>query len=254
MHGRISVTRSASAVRPGCEDCLLAPECPARALDGAGSDRGIEVAIRILHRGDRLFRYGEAFDSIYMMRSGTIKACTISASGDEQVIGFYASGDLVGLDAIHAGRHMSSAIALGTTSVCSLPFEPLRRVSARRSHVQRRLLVKMSQRIASDGHRLAILAMRGAGQRMAAFLIALVDSQRSRGLKCDEIHLPMSRTDIASYLVLAVETVSRSLSRQHEKGLIKVHRNRIRVLDEQALRTNAGCQEPKTPAQAHGAR
>ena len=254
MHGRIYVTRGAGAVRPGCEDCLLAPECPARALDGDAPDRGIEVAIRILHRGDRLFHCGEAFDSIYMMRSGTIKTCTISASGDEQVIGFHASGDLVGLDAIGAGRHMSSAIALGTTSVCSLPFEPLRRVSARLPHVQRRLLVKMSQRIGNDGHRLAILAMRGAGQRMAAFLIALVDSQRSRGLMCDEIHLPMSRTDIASYLVLAVETVSRSLSRQHEKGLIKVQRNRIRVLDEPALRTIAGCREPKTPAQAYGAR
>ena len=254
MHGRISVTRSASPVRPGCEDCLLAPECPARASGGAVSDPGIEVAIRVLHHGDRLFHHGEAFDSIYVMRSGTIKACTISASGDEQVIGFHASGDLVGLDAIHTGRHASSAIALGTISVCRLPFEPLRRVSARRPHVHRRLLAKMSQRIGDDGRRLAILAMRGAGQRMAAFLVALVDSQRSRGLKCDEIHLPMSRSDIASYLVLAVETVSRSLSRQHESGLIRVHRNRIRVLDERALRTIAGCRGPNTPAQAHGAR
>ena len=240
MHGRITVTHDASTARSGCEDCLLSPECPACAPDCADSDSGIEVHMRIMHRSDRLFRHGEPFDAIHMVRSGTIKTCTISPSGDEQVIGFHTPGNLIGLDAIQVGRHQSSAIALETASVCSLPYEALCRLGGRVPHVQRRLLAKMSQKICDDGRRLAMLAMRGAGQRMASFLIGLVDIRCSRGLQRGEIPLPMPRADIASYLVLAVETVSRSLSRQQEAGLIEVHRNRIRILDEPALRATAG--------------
>ena len=98
----------------------------------------------------------------------------------------------------------------------------------------------MGQRLHDNERRLGTLAMRGAGQRMASFLIGLLDDCRRRGLKCDELLLPMPRADIASYLVLAVETVSRSLTRQHEDRVIDVRRNCIRVLDERALRRMAG--------------
>lgn len=230
----------ASAVRSGCDDCLLSPECPACTAEAAAGECGIDVLVRILHRGDRLFDHGEPFDTVCMVRSGTIKTCTVSASGEEQVIGFYGPGDVVGLDAIHSGFHMSSAVALGTASVCSLPYEPLCRLSARVPQVQGRLLDKMSRRIHDNERRLGMLAMRGAGERMASFLLGLLDDCRRRGLKCDELVLPMPRADIASYLVLALETVSRSLTRQREAKLIDVRRNFIRILDERALRAIAG--------------
>ena len=193
-----------------------------------------------LRSASTLFRPGEPFDTLYMVRSGMVKTCTMNPSGDEQVIGFYTPGNLLGLDAIQVGRHQSSAIALETTSVCSLPYEPLCRLSARMPRVQRRLLAKMSERIRHDERQLGLLAMRGAGQRMASFLIGFLDDCRSRGLKSDEILLPMRRADIASYLALAVETVSRSLSRHDEARMIDVRRNCIRILDEQALRAVAG--------------
>ena len=85
-----------------------------------------------------------------------------------------------------------------------------------------------------------MLAMRGAGERMASFLLGLLDDCRRRGVKSEELVLPMPRADIASYLVLAVETVSRTLSRQHGERMIDVRRNRIRILDEPALRKLAG--------------
>jgi len=240
MHGGFTPPPNPSAVRSGCDDCLLSPECPASTFDGGAGERDIDVLVRILHRGDRLFDDGEPFDNVYMVRVGTLKTSIVSASGEEQVIGFYTPGHLVGLDAIHTGRHTSSAVALETTSVCSLPYEPLCLLSARMPQVQRRLLVKMSQRIRDDGRRLGMLAMRGAGQRMASFLIGLLDDCRRRGLKSDELLLPMPRADIASYLVLAVETVSRVLSRQREERMIAVRGSRIRILDEPALRKLAG--------------
>lgn len=236
MHGRVTALSHASIGRAGCDHCLLSAECPACAAWVCG----IDVLVRILHRGDRLFGYDEPFDTVYMVRAGTIKTCSVSASGEEHAIGFHGSGDLVGLDAIHTGRHLSSAMALGTASVCSIPWEPLCRLGAREPDVQRRLLAKMSQRIHDNERRLGTLATRGAGQRLASFLIGLLDDCRRRGLKCDELVLPMPRADIASYLALAIETVSRSLTRQHEERVIDVRRNVIRILDEPALRTTAG--------------
>ena len=250
MRGHVTAIHGANPVRPGCEGCLLSPVCPACAPDGGAGQCDMEVVVRILRRGDRIFDHDEPFDSLYMVRSGAIKTCTVSVSGEEQVIGFHASGELLGLDAIQAGRHVSSAIALDTASVCTLPYEPLCRLSARMPRVQGRLLAKMSQRICDDERRVGMLAMRGAGQRMASFLIGLLDGGRGRGPKGDEILLPMPRTDIAGYLVLAVETVSRSLSHQQEAGMIDVRRNRIRILDEPALREIAGgsSQEAAPPA------
>ena len=244
MHGRVTAISSASVGRAGCDGCLLSAECPACTAACGGEECGFDVVVRILHRGDRLVDDGDPLDCVYMVRAGTIKTCTVSASGEEQVIGFFGSGDLVGLEAIHAGRHMSSAIALGTASVCIVPWEPLRRLSARVPRVQERLLAKMSQRIHDNERRLGTLAMRGAGRRMASFLVGLLDDCRRRGLKCDELVLPMPRADIASYLVLAIETVSRALTRQHETGVIDVHRNFVRILDERALRATAGEASP----------
>ena len=240
MLDRVTVMSGASVRRAACDECLFSPECPACAAGGLAGERGIGFLVRILHRGDRLFDHGEPFDSVYMVRSGTLKTCTVSASGEEQVMGFHGPGDLAGLDAIHEGRHASSAIALGTASVCSLPWEPLCGLSARAPRAQSRLLAKMSRQIHDSERRLRVLVMRGAGQRMAAFLTGLLDDCRRRGLKCDELVLPMPRADIASHLGLAIETVSRSLTRQHAERLIDVRRNLIRILDERALRRMAG--------------
>ena len=240
MHGPITSAPDPNATHLGCDDCLLSSECPACIPGAVAGERDIDVSVRILHRGDRLFDDGAPFDNVYMVRSGTLKACTVSASGEEQVTGFHSPGHLVGLDAIHSGRHATSAVALETAAVCSLPYEPLCRLSMRMPQVQRRLLARMSQRIRDDGRRLGMLAMRGAGQRVASFLIGLLDDCRRRGLKSEELVLPMPRADIASYLVLAVETVSRTLSRQHGERMIDVRRNHIRILDEPALRELAG--------------
>ena len=252
MLDRVTVISSASVRRAGCDECLSSPECPACAAGGLAGERGIGVLVRILHRGDRLFDHGERFDSVYMVRSGTLKTSTVSASGEEQVIGFHGPGDLAGLDAIHDGRHTSSAIPLGTASVCSLPWDPLCRLSARVPLVQSRLLAKMSRHIHDSERRLGLLVMRSACQRMAAFLIGMLDDCRRRGLKCDEIVLPMPRADIASYLALAIETVSRSLTRQHAERLIEVRRNIIRILDERALRRMAGEVDPTAGPGARG--
>jgi len=86
---------------------------------------------------------------------------------------------------------------------------------------------------------LLILGQKTAEQRMAAFLLHHSKKQRQLGLSEVDINLPMSRADIASYLALAVETVSRVLTRLQEAGLLKVQRSRVRILNLDNLATVA---------------
>ena len=234
-------------IRPGetaCLECAFQGRCLARAEDtGPGQD--IPVTPRILHRGDHLFRTNEEFHNVYTVRSGAIKAYVILQSGEEQVIGFHTPGDVVGLDAIDSGRYMCNAMVLDTSCVCPLPFEQLCRLGGRSPEIQGRLMRSLSRRIVDHEGLLLILGQKTADQRMAAFLL---------GLSHVDIHLPMSRADIASYLALAVETVSRVLTRLQEGNVLDVQRNQVRILDLDKLATLAEETMDDTPRQTPAAK
>lgn len=219
-----------------CKECTFRADCLAQPADGCpAAGLQIQITPRILHRGDHLFRTTERFHNVYMVRSGAIKTYVVLHSGEEQVIGFHTPGDIVALDAIDSGRYVCNAMVLDTSCVCPLPYEQLVRLSARSPEVQSRLIHKMSRRIVDHESLLLVLGQKTAEQRMAAFLLHHSRKQRQLGLSGVDINLPMSRADIASYLALAVETVSRVLTRLQEAGLVNVQRSRVRILDLDSL-------------------
>ena len=220
-----------------CNECAFRGECLARPDAGAAPE--ISVTPRILHRGDHLFRTAQPFQNVYTVRSGAIKTYVILQSGEEQVIGFHTPGDIVALDAIESGRYVCNAMVLDTSCVCPLPYEQLCRLTASSPEIQQRLIKKMSRRIVDHEGLLLILGQKTAEQRMAAFLLHHSKRQRLLGLSEVDINLPMSRADIASYLALAVETVSRVLTRLQDAGLLKVQRSRVRILNLENLATVA---------------
>ncbi len=225
-----------------CADCAMRVHCLARDVDHPELQGRYDLLVtpRVLHRGDHLFRAGERFNAVYKLRSGAVKTYLISPSGDEQVIGFHGPGDLIGLDGMGGSVHACGAQVLDTSSVCALPFDQLTRLSSRSPTVYRRLLRSISQKIVHDETMLLVLGHMNAEQRIARFLIEWGERLRSQGFSATEVNLPMSRTDIASYLALAVETVSRVLTRLQETGVLAVHRNRIRILDAAGLGAIAG--------------
>jgi CRP/FNR family transcriptional regulator len=215
-----------------CKECTFRADCLVQPGDGCPA-AGLQIPVvpRILHRGDHLFRTAERFHNVYMVRSGAIKTYVILQSGEEQVIGFHTPGDIVALDAIDSGRYVCNAMVLDTSCVCALPYEQVCCLSARSPEIQSRLIHKMSRRIVDHESLLLVLGQKTAEQRMAAFLLHHSKKQRQLGLSEVDINLPMSRADIASYLALAVETVSRVLTRLQEAGLLNVQRSRVRILD-----------------------
>ena len=158
------------------------------------------------------------------------------------------------LDAIESGRHMCNAMVLDTSCICPLPYDQLSRLCARSPVIQSRLMNRLSRKIVDHEALLLILGQKTAEQRMAAFLLHFSRQQHDLGLSAVDINLPMSRADIASYLALAVETVSRVLTRLQDGGLLDVQRNHVRILNLDKLATIAEETLEDRPRQARATR
>ncbi|MDX1555042.1 MAG: fumarate/nitrate reduction transcriptional regulator Fnr [Xanthomonadales bacterium] len=224
-----------------CSRCSLGDLCLPRNLSAEETARleGIVERSNPMRAGDHLFRAGESFRAILAVRSGCFKSYIINEAGEEQVLDFHLPGELVGLDAIHSGTHLSTCVALDTGGVCKLNFGPLSELSRQIPALQAELFEVMSQRIAD----LEITCSdHTADQRIAMFLESLSRRYSRRGYSAREFNLAMSRRDIASYLRLATETVSRILSRFRKLEILEVHRKQIRILDPAALRDIASGQ------------
>lgn len=192
---------------------------------------------RPLQSGDHLFRVADDFSNIYAVRSGCFKTYVVDTAGREQVLGFHLAGELLGLDAIYQGTHVSNAEALGTSGVCKLQYHEVTKLSQQMPELQEHMFRVLSRRISDLS---AAAADHTADERMAAFLLDLASRFKSRGYSSKEFNLAMSRADIANYLRLATETVSRVLARFQKKGMIKVDRKLVVLLDKKALCKAAG--------------
>lgn len=226
-----------SAARCTCKECKLQTLCIGRGLEAHDLEElnGIVRRPRSLSRGDQLYRVGDRFRALYIVRSGSLKTFAVADDGREQVTGFHLPGDLVGLDAICSTSHPSVAQALETTSVCELPFERFEDVGGLNSALQRQLIRAMSKEIRNEEEHVMALGKMSAEERLAALLLDFANRFRERGYSAREFHLRMSRHDIGNYLGLAMETVSRLFSRFQELGLIVVERKFVRILDPQSL-------------------
>ena len=217
-----------------CSRCSLGELCLPRNLD----EEETRLLERIVERssplqaGDHVFRAGDRFCSITAVRSGCFKSYLINEGGEERVLDFHLPGEIVGLDAIHTGIHLSSCVALDTSAVCALNFGSLSDLASDIPALQAELFGVMSHKIAD----LEITCGdHSADQRFAMFLESLSRRYSRRGYSAREFTLAMSRRDIANYLRLATETVSRILTRMRNDGLVEVKRKQIRILDPDAL-------------------
>ena len=198
--------------------------------------------------GERLFRTGDAMTAVYVARDGAFKTVSTSEDGEEQVIGFHLPGELIGLDGLGHGRHRVEAVALGTANVCEVPFEQLATIAGRLPSLQQQLLRVIGQGVERDQDHLRMLVRRQANERIALFLHGLGERLRYTGESGSRFRLPMSREDIARFLGLALETVSRGFTRLQDDGVIAVSGRRVEILDPAELDRFAHGVEAGPPA------
>ncbi|SAL72353.1 helix-turn-helix domain-containing protein [Caballeronia telluris] len=221
-----------------CSNCAMRHLCMPEGLTPEETEKVEDVisATRAVRRGEALFRTGDPFDSLYAIRSGSIKSVVSRDGGREQVTGLYLGGDALGLDGIGENRHMSTAIALEDSSVCIVPYARFERVCRETSSIQRRLHQMMSREIIRETNQLTTLGTLRADERVARLLLDLSARYTRRGYAAAEFTLRMTRDDIGSYLGITLETVSRTLSRFQQRGLIDAHGKLIRIRDFDGLR------------------
>ncbi len=207
-------------------------------LSGSDLDRLDELVAtrRKIRRGASLFSNGEPFSALYAIRTGFFKTCIASEDGRDQVTGFQMAGEIIGLDGIVDDHHTCDAIALEDAEVCVMPFDRIeelsREVPALQSHVHK----IMSREIVREHGVMLLLGSMRAEERLATFLLNLVQRLHARGFSQSELILRMTREEIGSYLGLKLETVSRAFSKFAEDGLVEVKQRHVRILNTQALR------------------
>jgi CRP/FNR family transcriptional regulator len=224
-------------LRRGCASCSLQQLCLPAGIGITDLDRLDDLVRRRrpLTRGDFLFRAGAPLASLYVARDGAFKTMALSEEGDLQVIGFHLPGELIGLDALGTGIHRCDAVALAPASVCEVPFNELGLIAAQVPGLQRQLLRVMGQRMDRNQKHVEMMGRRHASERLAMFLHSLSERFRELGKSADEFSLPMSREDIASYLGMVIETVSRTFSKFQDDGIISVRGRQLRILDHKRL-------------------
>ena len=229
-----------------CHNCGFTELCLPRALNPTQL-RNVESIVKAkapLQRGERLFTAGDSFQSVYAVKSGSVKIYMLAEDGEEQVLGFYMPGELVGLDGLSEKFHTCTAEALETTSICELPYATLEKMYREVPALQTEMCALMSREISEDHIMLLLLAKRSAEERLASFLLRLSRRFKSRGFSPTEFNLSMSRHDIGNYLGLATETISRIFSRFHEDGLISVHRREVHIHNLPKLEDMIGANVP----------
>ncbi|MEA3412039.1 MAG: helix-turn-helix domain-containing protein [Pseudomonadota bacterium] len=195
---------------------------------------------QVYERGDNLYLPGEPLSSLFVIRAGVIKTCLQTEDGAEQIIGFHMAGDIVGLDAIAGETYTRSATAVDTTTACALPFSDIAQMCRELPGLQREMMRQMSQTIMDGARFQVMLTTKHANERVAAFLLDIADWHGHHGYSSSEFNMPMSRADIANYLNIKPETISRILSRFQNSGLLSMNRKQFRILDREALSRQAG--------------
>jgi len=229
---------AAQAIKVACSNCNLRELCMPMGLTPTELDRIEDVVAsrRKIKRGATLFRNGEKFTSLYAIRTGFFKTCVASEDGRDQVTGFQMAGEVIGLDGIVNDTHTCDAVALEDAEVCVMPFERIEELSREINSLQRHVHKIMSREIVRENGVMLLLGSMRAEERLAAFLLNLVQRLHARGFSQSELVLRMTREEIGSYLGLKLETVSRTFSKFVEDGIIEVKQRHVRIIDTEKLK------------------
>lgn len=238
---------------PGDLPCLV---CQARSSAVCSVLKGARIAClkdivvrRRIDGGCRLFDEGDPAAHYFVVTDGTMMVFKEAHDGRRQITGFLYPGDMLGLN--HHQRYAYSAEALGAAIVCQYPIAALNGLFREHPDMEHWLLRHCSNELASAHDQMFLLGRKNAMEKIATFLWFQMHRTRQRSADAALLELPMSRRDIADYLGLTVETVSRILTRLRRDGTIRAAgKQAIEVLDIDELRERAGGDRGWMPATA----
>lgn len=190
--------------------------------------------------GQGVYHAGQPFQALYLVHAGSYKTCELADDGREQVTGFRMRGDLIGAESIGLKNYSCDVIALEDSEAWELPYPAVLRACLHLPELQTHITTALAAEVRSDRSWMLMLGTLAAERRVAAFLLDVAARYAHLGFSPKHFILRMSRIDMASFLALKHETVSRALSRLHDLHYIAVQRREVRVLNMDGLRAMAG--------------
>lgn len=235
--GNIAIHYTAS-----CTNCGLQKICFANGLHNTDLSQLDELVNRkpSLHKGEYLFKAGEKFSSLFAVRAGAIKLFSYDHNNLEVIHGFYLPGDIVGMDSIAYQDYQFYAVALDVTTVCEIPYGQLSELAEQVPNLYTQIFNLMSQEIVGTRMYTSLLTQKTAEQRLAYFIWSMSLKYKSRGYVHTKFRLNILHRDVASYLNLTPETVSRILAKFNKLNVLSWKKKEISILDEERLKEFAG--------------
>lgn len=192
------------------------------------------VTDQTVEAGHAIFSEGDDAGSLFNVTGGVVKLYKLLPDGRRQITGFLFPGDFLGL-AVNE-QYGYSAEAVEPVKLCRFPRVPLERVMDRYPHMKARLFTMASNELAAAQDQMLLLGRKTARERIASFLLQLQSSAKRRGQPVNPVRLPMNRGDIADFLGLTTETVSRTISAMKRAGVIALREGgNVDVRDQDGL-------------------
>lgn len=216
---RTSSTPAVSELPEPCSSCTARSLTICAALNDDEQVRLGRLANTIrLKPHQTLFQDGDGADYVYNITCGSVALSKSMMDGRRQITGFLGAGDFLGLNA--RDTHSITAEALTETHLCRFPQRPFRRLLAEMPNLEHRLLALAETELALAQDQILLLGRKTAMERIASFLLMQSERVVMRGLPGSPVTLPMSRADVADYLGLTIETVSRCFTRLRKLDVI----------------------------------
>jgi len=211
--------------------CGILESGPLRDFRRTGSNTSVAA-------GSAIFFEGDESESVFTVTSGTVRLSKLLADGRRQIAGFLFPGDFLGLTL--AEVHAFTAEAVTPVELCRFPRPRFETFLDEHPEMERRLFSLAAHELAAARQQVVLLGRKTATEKVVSFLLMLGSRCRKLGIAQPEIDLPMTRSDIADYLGLRIETVSRELSSLKASRLIRLTgMHSIQLLDEPRLRAIA---------------
>ncbi|NEX62344.1 helix-turn-helix domain-containing protein [Noviherbaspirillum galbum] len=223
-----------------CASCRLRTLClPTGLTDASLRKLAPALTSRRVYKDEALYKMDDPFRSVYAIRFGHFKTFQVSANGEEQITGLHMAGDLLGIDGLCNDRHRCYAVALEDSEVCEFPYASLESLFVQIPPLLRQFHRLISEEMSREQANMLVLGNLSADQRFASFLLDLSRRYGARGYSSTSFYLRMSREDIANYLGLTIESISRIIGRMRARGLVNVTHRNVELLDVPALATLA---------------
>jgi CRP/FNR family transcriptional regulator len=218
-----------------CAACAARQLAFCNVLDGTDLGRLLQILTETTaEAGHAVFYEGDEPEHVYNVTEGVVRVSKMLPDGRRQITGFLFPGDFLGLS--HGDVYAYTAEAITPARLCRFKREKLLALFDELPHLEKRLLGMAADELAAAQDQILLLGRKTARERVVSFFLLLAKQARKRGELGNPIELPMSRADIADYLGLTIETVSRTITKLSKDGVIELpSSNKVVLADMDTL-------------------